>query len=71
MLLAAEAVCVMAELSAKMAGYDVQRLSDTRDWLEKYRRSWLAQNKESELGKIEEMFLYCENCFKVEQEGDF
>lgn len=61
MLLAAEAVCMMAEFSAKIAGYDVQRLTDTKKWLKKYRESWLSQSKVSELGKIEEVFLYCDD----------
>lgn len=38
----------------------VSGVTDTREWLEKYRQKWILKNKESELAKIEEVFLYCE-----------
>lgn len=57
MLLAAEGICLMAELSARKAGNRVERLTDTRRWLEKYRTMWLQNNKESELCNIEALFL--------------
>lgn len=60
MLLGAEGVCVIAELSAKLAGNPVNRVTDTREWLRRYREAWMRKSKESELYKIEEMFLYCE-----------
>ena len=60
MLLAAEGICVMAELSAKLAGYQIGRITDTKAWIGKYREKWMQKNKESELRHIEEMFLYCE-----------
>lgn len=60
MLLAAEAVCMMAEFAAKIAGQEVQRLTDTKEWVRNYRKSWLSQSKISELHKIEELFLYCD-----------
>ena len=59
MLLAAEGICVMAELSAKMAGYKVETTADAAAWLDKYRENWLADNKPGELYRIEEMFGYC------------
>lgn len=60
LLLAAEGICVMAELSAKLAGYELERVSSTEEWLCKYRQKWLEKNKASELYRIEEMFLYYE-----------
>jgi hypothetical protein len=60
LLLAAEGVCVMAELSAKLAGYGLERVSNTEEWLCKYREKWLEKNKASELYRIEELFLYYE-----------
>lgn len=60
MLISAEGVCVIAELSAKLAGNPVNRVTDTREWLHRYREAWMRKSKESELSKIEEMFLYCE-----------
>lgn len=61
MILASEGVIVMAELFAKLAGYDIKRISDTSLWLNKYHQSWLESNKESELCEIEKMFLTLEN----------
>ena len=60
LLLAAEGICVMAELSAKLAGYELERVSSTEEWLCKYRQKWLEKNKASEVYRIEEMFLYYE-----------
>ena len=60
MLIAAEGICVMAELSAKMQGIDIERKTSAKVWLQKYHDKWLEKNKESELSKIEEMFLYLE-----------
>lgn len=61
MLLAAEAICIMAELSGKMAGYEFDRITDTKEWLRCYKEKWLQKNKVSELRKIEELFLYYES----------
>ncbi len=58
MLLAAEGICVMAELSGKLAGYRIDRVTDTKDWLHRYKDKWLLKNKESEVRKIEDLFLY-------------
>lgn len=60
MLLAAEGICVMAELYAKLEGIAVTRMTDTEEWLKKYRTKWMQKNKESELCNIEELFRYCE-----------
>lgn len=60
LLLAAEGVCVMAELWAKLAGESVQRHTDTRQWLEKFSQKWLQKNQPKELCRIREMFQYCE-----------
>lgn len=61
LLLSAEGFCVMAELGAKVAGIVVERVTDTTEWLNRYRNSWLSKNKASELYRIEEMF----NTFEV------
>ena len=58
MLLAAEGIQVMAELSMKLRGYAVTRQTDTEQWLGRYRTSWLEKNKESELSSIEKMFRF-------------
>ena len=59
-LICAEAIIVMSEIFAKFIGHEVERYSDTAAWLEKYRESWLASNKESELCEIEKMFVTLE-----------
>ncbi|MBQ4526459.1 MAG: hypothetical protein II998_00140 [Clostridia bacterium] len=48
---------IMAENIAVLAGYDVNIESDTVAWVKKHRKAWLEQNKESELGEIEKVFL--------------
>jgi len=60
MLLAAEGIIVIAELFAKCAGYNIERIADTSLWLKKYRQRWLKSNKESELCEIEKMFISLE-----------
>ena len=57
MLLAAEGIIVMAELFAKLAGYEIKRISDTDHWLKEYRKNWLKSNKESELSDIVNIFI--------------
>jgi len=61
LLLAAEGICVIAELWKKLLGYPVSRLTDTRQWLHKYSEKWLQKNQPNELYRIQEMFEYCEN----------
>lgn len=60
MLLAAEGICLMAELSGKLAGYELNRVANTEEWLKRYEKKWLQKNKASELRKIEELFGYYE-----------
>lgn len=60
LLICAEGVLVMAELFAKLCGYEIERVSSTEKWLKKYRESWLLSNKESELCEIEKMFMTLE-----------
>lgn len=60
MLISAEGACLMAELSRKMAHESCKRLTDTKEWLDKFRTKWLKKNKPSELYKIEEIFTYLE-----------
>ena len=61
MLLAAEGICLMAELSGKLAGYKINKVADTGEWMNRYSRAWLKKNKPSELRKIEELFTYYES----------
>ena len=63
MLIAAEGICVIAELLTKAQGGKVERITDTKEWLEKYSAKWMDKNKRSELYNIEEMFNYCEENF--------
>ena len=60
MLLAAEGICVIAELWAKLLGEPVNRMTDTKQWLQKYAAKWHSKNQENELSRICEMFAYCE-----------
>ena len=50
----------MAELMIKRQSGNVERLTDTKEWLKKYSEKWNLKNKKSELYNIEEMFNYCE-----------
>lgn len=60
MILAAEGICVMAELLAKAKGEEIERITDTKEWLRRYSAKWIEKNKKSELNKIEEMFMASE-----------
>ncbi len=62
MLIAAEAVCLVAELSARHEHRKpkVDRITSSEEWLPKFRAKWTAKNKESELTRIEEFFRLCE-----------
>lgn len=60
MLISAEGICLIAELYQRLSGQDVSRVTNTREWLNKFRKKWLEKNKESELYRIEEVFTYCE-----------
>ncbi|MBR4864519.1 MAG: family 20 glycosylhydrolase [Oscillospiraceae bacterium] len=59
-LSAAEAICVVAELTAKLDGMQVERVTDTEKFLATYEENWLATNKESELYKLTNFFRACE-----------
>lgn len=61
MLVAAEGIQVMTELFGLLAGFPIQRQTDTSEWLEKYRQLWLTECKESELKQIETIFLQMDN----------
>lgn len=61
MLSCAEGLCVIAELSMKMTGQPVERVSNTAAWVNAYRENWLARNKQSELNNLTDMFTWIEN----------
>ena len=61
MLLALEGICVLGELAAKLAGIEIERLTNTAEFLARYRAKWLEKNKESELSRIEDIFMYCDS----------
>ncbi len=58
MLIAAEGLCVIAELDQKILGKECVRLTDTHQWLCRYKDKWLQKNLPSELYRIVEMFTY-------------
>ena len=64
MVIAAQGVCLIAELSAKMSGEKFERIIDTTQWLNKFSQMWLKKNKKSELYRIVDMFTYYENIGK-------
>ena len=55
------AICVSAELAAKLAGLECERLTDTEEFLNAYGERWLKKNKPSDLWRIEEILRYVEN----------
>ena len=62
MLIAAEAVCLVAELNAVYQSVKPapERITSAEEWLPKLRERWLVHNKESELSRIEDFFRDCE-----------
>ena len=58
MILAAEAICVLAQLGAKLFDAEADTIIEPKQWMEKYKKKWLEKNKDSEISKIEEMILY-------------
>ena len=60
MFVTAEGIILWAELSAKMSGFSIDRITNAERWLVKYRKLWTDKNKENELGNIENLLLYCE-----------
>ena len=65
MLVAAEGLCVIAELWTNLLGLSVERLTDTREWMQKYAEKWLQKNQPNELYRIQELFDYCEGISSV------
>lgn len=61
MITSAEGIIVMDELLAKVAGYPIERMSDTKKWLESFSEDWLKKNKKSELTAVMNIFLTLEN----------
>jgi len=59
-LCAAEALCVVAELTAKMDGMEITRITDTESFLATYEENWRAANKESELQEMTGFLRACE-----------
>ena len=55
-ILAAEGIIVVAEMLAKFGKYELKRVSNTQEFLKRYRESWMASNKESELYRLEKLF---------------
>ncbi|MBQ2730494.1 MAG: family 20 glycosylhydrolase [Clostridia bacterium] len=64
MLLTLEALLVMAEANAKLFGHSFERVTDTHEWLGRYRKAWLDKNKPSELSAIEKVFCEYETAAK-------
>ena len=58
MLCAAEGICLMAELYAKLQGEEVTPLVDAQKWMDNYAANWRRTNKESELRDILELFTW-------------
>lgn len=61
LLICVEGICVIAELTAKMAGQKITPLLDVTEWFDKFKEKWLAKNKIGELGEIEKIFAYLAN----------
>ena len=58
---------VMAELMLMLRGYSVDRVTNTENWLIRYRENWLKKNKESERKEIEKMFCLLEKVIAQEK----
>ena len=61
LLIALEAICVSAELGAKLSGLDFVRLTDTESFFSRYSAKWLEKNKSSDLWRIEEILRYMDS----------
>lgn len=57
-LCAAEGLCLMAELSNKLAGRKVATLVDPSKWMADYSANWRRTNKENELCNIIDLFAW-------------
>ncbi len=60
MKVAAEGLCLFAELTAKLTNMNLDRLTNTEEWLKKYSALWLEKNQPNELYRIEELFRFFE-----------
>ena len=58
MLIAAEGMQLIAELFASIAGYPMERTVSAETWLDRYKKKWLQESKQSELGRIEALFCF-------------
>ncbi len=54
--LAAKAVLVIAEITAKIAGYNIERITNTKEFLGEYSKQWISQSKEKELFLVTDVF---------------
>ncbi len=61
LVLAVKGIRVLAEMTAKMGNYPLDRNGDTSLFLAQYADMWRMKNKESEIEKIIEIFTYLEN----------
>ena len=59
-LCAAESLCLVAELTAKLDGMEVTRITNTESWAATYAENWLLSNKESELQEMTGFIRKCE-----------
>ncbi|MBR2499730.1 MAG: hypothetical protein IKB60_01480, partial [Clostridia bacterium] len=57
MLIQAEGIQLVAELTALHTRIEVERRVDANEWLKKFREAWLSKNKESELKEVEKIFI--------------
>ena len=57
MLIAAEGIIIIAEIMGKVAGHPVERITDTKKWLDIYAEDWLKKNKRSELTEVLDMYI--------------
>ena len=57
---AAQSLCLVAELSAKLAQLKVERLVDIESWAATYEENWRRANKESELAELTGFMRRCE-----------
>lgn len=56
LLLAAEGICASSEIYAGLQGNTPRRVTDTKEWMDRYAGKWREKNKESELNRILEVF---------------
>ena len=59
-LCAAHALCLVGELTAKMDGMDIPRITDTEQFIGEYEENWRRSNKESELSEMTGFLRACE-----------